>query len=371
MNSKTIAKILVKRPKAVILVFTIITAIIGLQIQNVYMVSDLSGYLPQDHPSIQLWEEIDKEFQIASTIVIYVEADDIRDPYVLKEMDRVSGKVNKYNLDRGEKDGIVSVTSIASLIKDENAKPYAIGGLGGTGKFEIPEDRNLISRYIARTLIQATEGVLFVNTYKVAVIILQVSTDAEYYTVLDNVKAAIDREVRYSDMEVTGLVAMQQAIQKESMENIRIIFPIALLFISIVIFFFNRTFKSVIIILLPLAYALALTFGVFGIIMPELTLLSIAIVALLVGLGVDYSIHLLNRFSEEQTLDDKIEAVERTLKFTGKAVFLSTITTMIGFGSLMVSSMPPVITFGLGCVIGIIFCFISAIILVPCWYPIS
>jgi hydrophobe/amphiphile efflux-3 (HAE3) family protein len=366
MNSKTIAKILVKRPKAVILVFTIITVIIGLQIQNVYMVSDLSGYLPRDHPSIQLWEEIDKEFQIASTIVIYVEADDIRDPYVLKEMDRVSGKVNKYDLDKGEKDGIVSVTSIASLIKDENAKPYAIGGLGGTGKFEIPEDRNLISRYIARELIQATEGVLFINTYEVAIIILQLSNEADYNKILDDVQAAIEKEVRYSDMMVTGLVAMQQAIQKESMENIRIIFPIALLFISIVIFFFNRTLKGVIIILLPLAYALALTFGVFGIIMPELTLLSIAIVALLVGLGVDYSIHLLNRFSEEQTLDDKIEAVERTLKFTGKAVFLSTITTMIGFGSLMVSSMPPVVTFGLGCVIGIIFCFISATILVPC-----
>ncbi|MCK4332507.1 MAG: MMPL family transporter [Thermoplasmatales archaeon] len=366
MNVKTIAKILVKRPKTVILIFTIITAIIGLQIQNVYMVSDLSGYLPQDHPSIQLWKEIDEEFQIASSIVIYVEADDIRDPYVLKEMDRVSGKVNKYDLDKGEKDSIVSVRSIAALIKDENAKPYIIGGLGGTGKFEIPEDRNLISRYIARDLIQKTEGVLFVNTYKVAIIILQLSDDADYHTVLDNVQAAIDKEARYSDMMVTGLVAMQQAIQKESMENIKIIFPIAILFISIVIFFFNRTIKGIIIIFLPLAYALALTFGVFGLIMPELTLLSIAIVALLVGLGVDYSIHLLNRFSEEQALDDKIEAVERTLKFTGKAVFLSTITTIIGFGSLTVSSMPPMVTFGLGCVIGIIFCFISATILVPC-----
>ena len=366
MNVKTIAKILVKRPKTVILIFTIITAIIGLQIQNVYMVSDLSGYLPQDHPSIQLWKEIDEEFQIASSIVIYVEADDIRDPYVLKEMDRVSGKVNKYDLDKGEKDSIVSVRSIAALIKDENAKPYIIGGLGGTGKFEIPEDRNLISRYIARDLIQKTEGVLFVNTYKVAIIILQLSDDADYHTVLDNVQAAIDKEARYSDMMITGLVAMQQAIQKESMENIKIIFPIAILFISIVIFFFNRTIKGIIIIFLPLAYALALTFGVFGLIMPELTLLSIAIVALLVGLGVDYSIHLLNRFSEEQALDDKIEAVERTLKFTGKAVFLSTITTIIGFGSLTVSSMPPMVTFGLGCVIGIIFCFISATILVPC-----
>ncbi|UCD13468.1 MAG: MMPL family transporter, partial [Thermoplasmatales archaeon] len=366
MNVKTIAKILVKRPKTVILIFTILTAIIGFQIQNVYMVSELTGYLPQDHPSIQLWNKIDEEFQIASTIVIYVKADDIRDPYVLKEMDRVSGKIDTYNLDRGEKDGVVSVQSIAELIKDENAKPYAIGGLGGTGKFEIPEDRNLISRYIARDIIQATKGVLFVNTYKVAVIILQLSDDADYNSVLDNVEVAIDKEARYSDMMVTGLVAMQRAIQKESMENTIIIFPIAILFISIVIFFFNRTIKGIIIILLPLAYALILTFGVFGLIMPELTLLSIAIVALLVGLGVDYSIHLLNRLSEEKALDYKIEAVEKTLKFTGKAVFLSTITTIIGFGSLTVSSMPPVVTFGLGCVIGIIFCFISASILVPC-----
>jgi len=366
MNLKPIAKILVKRPKTVVLIFTLLTAIIGLQIQNVYMISDLTGYLPKDHPSINLWNEINEEFQIASTIVIYVEADDIRDPYVLKEMDRVSGKVNIYNLDKGEKDYIVSVQSIAALIKNENAKPYSGGGIGGTGKFEIPDDRNLISSYIARESIQATKGILFIDTYKVAVIILQLSEKANYKSVLDKVQAAIDKEARYSDMIITGIVAMQQAIQKESMQNIIIIFPIALLFISIVIFFFNRTIKGIIIILFPLAYALALTFGIFGLVMPEMTLLSIAIVALLVGLGVDYSIHLLNRFSEEKDVADKIEAVEKTLKFTGKAVFLSTITTIIGFGSLTVSSMPPVVTFGLGCVIGIIFCFISASILVPC-----
>jgi len=366
MNIRTIAKILVKRPKAVILLFTILTVIVGLQIQNVYMVSELAGYLPQDHPSIQLWNEIDKEFQITSTIVIYVEADDIRDPYVLIEMDRVSEKLNKYNLDKGEKDGVVSVQSIAALIKDENAKPHSIDGLGGTGKFEIPTDRNLISKYIARDLIQATEGVLFVDNYKVAVIILQLSDDADYYAVLDNVESAIDREARYSDMMVTGLVAMQQAIQRESMANILIIFPIAILLISIVIFFFHRTIKGIIIIFIPLLFALVLTFGFFGFFMPELTLLSIAIVALLVGLGVDYSIHLLNRFSEEDVENNKVDAVEKTLRSTGKAVLLSTITTTIGFGSLMVSSMPPVVNFGLGCVMGIIFCFISATILVPC-----
>ncbi|MFO7677575.1 MAG: MMPL family transporter [Thermoplasmatota archaeon] len=366
MNTKIFSKILVKQPKVVVLIFTIITVLVAVNIQNVYMVSDLTGYLPEENESLQLWIEINEEFRIGSTIVIYVEADDIRDPYVLREMDRVSTKINPYNLDRGEIDGVVSVTSIASLIKNENAKPDIPGGLGGTGTFEIPDDKNLISRYIAREPAQETKGVLYINTFKVAVIIIQLSDKADFSSILENVQSAIDREARYSDMMITGLVAMQQAVQKESMQSLLIVFPIAILFISIVIFFFNRTIKGIIIIFLPLAYALALTFGVFGILMPELSLLSIAVVALLVGLGVDYSIHILNRFSEESDIDDKIEIVDKTIRLTGKAVLLSTITTMIGFGSLMSSSIPPIVTFGFGCIIGIMFCFISATILVPC-----
>ena len=254
MITNTIAKIFVKQPKAVIIVFTIFTAILAIQIQNVYMVSDLTGYLPKDNPSLLLWNEINEEFHIGSTIVIYVEADDIRDPYVLREMDRVSSKVNFYDLDKGEKDGIVSATSIASLIKNENAKPNIPGGLGGTGRFEIPDDRNLIASYIARNIIQETKGVLFINNYKVAIIILQLSDEADYNVVLDNVQAAIDREARYSDMMITGLVAMQQAMQKERMNSLLIIFPISIVFISIVIFFFNRTFKGIVIIFLPLLF---------------------------------------------------------------------------------------------------------------------
>ena len=80
MVAHKLAKLLVSKPKLIILLFTILTAIVGLQIQNVYIVSDLAEYLPPDHPSIVLWREINKEFQISSTIVIYVEADDIRDP---------------------------------------------------------------------------------------------------------------------------------------------------------------------------------------------------------------------------------------------------------------------------------------------------
>jgi hydrophobe/amphiphile efflux-3 (HAE3) family protein len=360
----SLAKILVKRPKTVLLVYTIITIIIGLQVRNVYMQSDLTTFLPQDDPTLQLWDKINQEFQIGSTIIIYVEADDIRDPYVLREMDRVTTKINIYELDKGKTDGIFSVSSIAQLIKEENAKPSLPYGLGGTGKYEIPDDPDLINTYMAR--IQSTQGVLFITSYKVAVIIFQLSDNADYTQILNNVKATLIKEARYSTMTITGSIAMQQAMREQTLQALTIVFPLAAVGVASVLFLFHRTLKGLLIGFMPLGYALLLTFGVLGTIQPELTILTIAVAALLLGLGVDYSIYLANRFAEERTITDKVTRVERTLGLTGKAVFLCAFTTIIGFGSLMTSPMPPMVTFGFGCAIGIMFAFLSATILVPC-----
>jgi predicted RND superfamily exporter protein len=360
----SLAKTLVKRPKTVLLVYTIITIVIGLQVRNVYMQSDLTTFLPQDDPTLQLWNKINQEFQIGSTIIIYVEADDIRDPYVLREMDRVTTKINIYELDKGKTDGIFSVTSIAQLIKEENAKPSLPGSLGGTGNYEIPEDSAIINTYFAR--LQSVEGVVFLNSYKVAVIIFQLSDTADTGQILDNVKTAIGKEARYSTMTITGSIASQRAMREQTFQSLTIVLPLAALGVACVLFLFHRTLKGLLIGFMPLGYALFLTFGVLGIIQPELTILSIAVAALLLGLGVDYSIYLANRFAEEHLVEDKIERVERTLGQTGKAVFMCAFTTIIGFGSLMTSNMPPMVTFGFGCAIGITFAFLSATILVPC-----
>ncbi len=368
MNITPIAKLLVQRPKMVILVFTIITAIIGAQATNVYMVSDFATFLPGNDPTLQIWNEIDKEFQIGYTIIIYVEANDIRDPNVLQEMDHVScnPKVNEFESDKGEQDGVYSVKSLAYYIKEENAKPYLIGGLGGTGQNEIPDDENLISRYLSRATIQAMKGTYFTNTYNVAVIIIQLARGSNYDNVLNGVEDAIEhRGTYYSEMTITGTVAMQNALQQASMENFRIILPIAVILVAAVLFFFHRSIKGIIITLLPTAYAIALTFGILGAVSPQLTLLAIAVIALLLGLGVDYSIHIMNRFAEEYSAEDKIEKMEKILRSTGVAILLSSITTTIGFASLMISSMSPMVVFGFACSIGILFCFISAILMTP------
>jgi len=368
MRLKPIAKLFATHPKLVLIVFSIITIIIGAQATNIYMESDLVEYLPRDDPTIRLWNYIQDEFQIGQTIIVLVDQSDsiydIRNPKVLTEMDEVERTIDTYENDEGSLDGIVSIRSLASLIRAENAKSPLEGG---NGQNSIPTDIDDVYTYMQKFTIKSTKGVLYTNSYNVAVLVIQLIDEADFEEILEKTKNAVDnRGTKYADMTITGTIAMQQAIQKESMNNLVFIFPIALLFVSIVLFFFHRTVKGIIIAFLPPAFAIALTFGFLGIIQPELTIISVAIVALLLGLGVDYSIHLMNRFLEEKNIEDETERIEKILRFTGKAVLLSTITTIIGFASLMISSMMPIITFGFGCAIGILFCFISSIILVPC-----
>ncbi|MDG6229022.1 MAG: MMPL family transporter, partial [Candidatus Thermoplasmatota archaeon] len=369
MNIRPLAKFLVTRPRTVIIVYTLLTIVIASKATNIYMESDLTSFLPETDPTVRLWQRINDEFQIGKIIIIYVEADDIRRPEVLQEMDRVSSYslVNKYENDYGVYDGIYSVKSLAQYIKEENGKPEIPGGLGGTGVYEVPDDPALIFKYMSRMTIQQIKGTLFTNDYKVAVILLQLSETADYDEIQGRIEEAIARRgTFFTEMTITGTTAMQNAIRDQSMEYFQLIFIIAIAFVSIVLFIFHRTIKGIIIALFPTAYSIALTFGVLGSIQPELTLLSISIIALLLGLGVDYSVHLMNRFAEEQSkATDVIDQTETILRTSGKAILLSTITTIIGFASLMISSMFPIVLFGFGCAIGILFSFVSTIILTP------
>ncbi|MDQ3367896.1 MAG: MMPL family transporter [Myxococcota bacterium] len=105
------------------------------------------------------------------------------------------------------------------------------------------------------------------------------------------------------------------------------------------------------------------------------TLLMVAICALLgikvnfldfvalpitLGLGIDYAINVAHRHDHDE-IPDPIA----TLRTSGSAVFLCAITTIIGYGSLLVSDNLAIRAFGLASLIGEITCLLTALVLVP------
>ena len=119
-----VSKFIVKRPKTVFILFTFFTLLVGSQAVNVYMISDLSVYLPSGEPVIDLLNRIQEYWPMGSSIIVFVEANDVTDYNVLKEMLEVEDQVNKYKRDNGEVDGVISTNSIASLIRNLNSKQW-------------------------------------------------------------------------------------------------------------------------------------------------------------------------------------------------------------------------------------------------------
>ncbi len=108
--------------------------------------------------------------------------------------------------------------------------------------------------------------------------------------------------------------------------------------------------------LLPLAIALAaagITFGLLSLIGGTLTMASIAVVPILIGLAVDYAIQFQSRVAEERRGDGAEAAVVRAAAVGAPAIGVAALATATGFLVLLLSPVPMVQGFGLLLVVGI------------------
>jgi predicted RND superfamily exporter protein len=99
----------------------------------------------------------------------------------------------------------------------------------------------------------------------------------------------------------------------------------------------------------------------------SLNILTVMVTALTIGLGIDYSIHVMERFKEERErrkrgIDDSIHT---TIMSTGTALTISAVTTILGFGVLVFSPMPIAQQFGVITAITIIYSFLAAVLVLP------
>ncbi|WP_290725582.1 MMPL family transporter [Archaeoglobus sp.] len=95
------------------------------------------------------------------------------------------------------------------------------------------------------------------------------------------------------------------------------------------------------------------------------TMISIALNSITLGLGIDFSIHVLERYFEEREAYSPVEAVRRTIERTGKAITTSALTMAGGFGSLMFSTFPIMQNFGFIALVAILFSLLAALTVVP------
>ncbi|MEE9165371.1 MAG: MMPL family transporter [Nitrospinota bacterium] len=134
----------------------------------------------------------------------------------------------------------------------------------------------------------------------------------------------------------------------------------ALIAILLFVWISFRDWRCAMLAILPLALGTLWTLGLMGLFNLPFNLANLVILPLIIGIGVDNGIHIVHRYR-----DDKDSIVSPVYKSTGKAVILSSLTTMIGFGSLMVASHRGIHSIGVLLTIGVGCCMIASLTILP------
>ena len=157
---------------------------------------------------------------------------------------------------------------------------------------------------------------------------------------------------------VSGKPVLDTSLQSEMKVNMMIMVGSALVIMLLVLALVFKVQWRMLSLAVILVSVIA-TLGFMGHIGVPVTMVSMAVFPILIGLGIDYSIQFHNRYEEEGS-------VVSTVKHVGKAVFIAVLATILGFLSLYISPVPMIQDFGKMLTLGVFISFLGSLfILLP------
>ena len=121
-----------------------------------------------------------------------------------------------------------------------------------------------------------------------------------------------------------------------------------------------RSLPDTLMLLAPTSAGLAILVGTMGLFDIRLSIMNVAILPSVIGIGVDNAIHILHRLRERPD-----ETVLHVMNTTGRAALVTTVTTMLGFAGMLSADMAGLRSLGLLACIGFSACLLTTAVVLP------
>lgn len=360
---------------------------------SVYLAADLKfnpkmdNLLPQNLPLIKEFNEVvDKTGGSGPLVVVIENLDPIQASEVINHLARMFKKIpgtefvdsqipksflnNKQLLliPRGD------LLALESLMAE--AIDYARGQFGGFSEEEEPFNpiklRNLASDYKIFEEIDPYHKGKQKNNYYIFIKAKGTVTDTDF---TENFVAATQKVIDESGMEkkyaelnirLTGSMVVrleENNFIQNDLKNAAMVAAFLAIFIIVV---YTRSWFSIPLIFFPLLLSLTYTFALARLLIGHLNIISGFLVAILMGLGIDYGIHLYIRFKQELLKGRPLpEAVEVVVTQVGRSGLIAMLTTISVFSILSFSDFQGFSEFGQIATLGIICAFITYYFIFP------
>jgi len=174
-----------------------------------------------------------------------------------------------------------------------------------------------------------------------------------------------EKGIKRSLYMVTGPNLLTGELKTLIMDNLKASLWIAGIGILVVLFVYYRSLKWVFFAITPLLIGLASLTGIMTILGLDFNFINLIVIPMIVGIGIDDGVHFTNTYR----LSDPFKMSEGMI-LTGRAVVLTSLTTIVGFGSIVLSHYPGLKSMGYVAVIGISACMLASIIVLPAIFSI-
>ena len=183
-----------------------------------------------------------------------------------------------------------------------------------------------------------------------------------------DIKQAVVREAGFADGAVTiaGMVVLFNGMVQKLVSSQVDTLGYVLLATFLMFLVLLRSPLFALLGMAPNILAAAAVLAVMGFAGIPLNMMTAAIAAVSIGIGVDFAIHYLHRYRRERALaKDPGAAIARTHGSIGRALFLTGLTIMVGFSVLCFSNFVPTVMFGLLVALAMALAFLANLTLLP------
>ena len=284
----------------------------------------------------------------SDAIILIYEADSVKNPDVLRYIDDLQEDLRNERY-------VAGVSGVVDLLKQ---------AYGGT----LPSSKAEIDGIIAQAPPELVEQMMPSDLITLSSITLEpgVSMDAQ-----KQVLGSIESAIRISEpppgltVSVSGTPAFAKEMGDEIGAQMALLILVAMLLMVLAV---SLLFSHVRYRLLPVgivAVGLIMTFGFMGIFGIPVSMVVVGAFPVLIGIGIDYAIQFHARFDEEIRHGTIPEAIWATVVNLGPSVLIAMLATSLGFIAMFFAPVPMVADFGMVCTIGVVSCYVAALIIVP------
>ncbi|MGW8370209.1 MAG: efflux RND transporter permease subunit, partial [Gammaproteobacteria bacterium] len=355
-----------EHPRWVFAVTLLVTIIAALAMFGIKVDTDPENMLPGDQTDRVFHNQVEADFGLHDAIVVGIvnesDPDGVFSPETLARLHALSERIL-------ELDGVVT-PDLMSLATADNITQIEAGGI----RFEwlmreapqTAERAGAIRDAVAR--LPLLNDTLVSGDGRAAAVYVPIESKDLSYQLATEIEAIAAELPGDEEIHITGLPVAEDTFGTEMFVQMAISAPLAAFMIFLLMLYF---FRSVSLVISPMIVAMVTVIVTMGALIGAgftVHIMSSMIPIFLMPIAVVDSVHIMSEFADRYGPgDDPKTVMTSVVKHLYKPMLFTSVTTAVGFASLLLTPIPPVQIFGAFVAFGVLAAFVLTVVFIPAY----